>query len=1082
MKKQLRSMMLIVGLIAVPYALHADDTDIYINRAPPDGARPKVMFTLDIRPNVGSSICQGANCKPYFDYFRAQDDDLVDAELAGLTALDFFDLLRLSLLVVMGNKDLKEVEVGLLLPHNAENDNACKKELKDNPNPRCSSGGAIIRGFRPLSVNGSREEIGASLKKATRLIVDGGGNINHPYQGSAMFFEFYRYLTGRDIVTGHYGAIDFEKGNSADRNTNMNAYAPASWDSRIESGTRYISPFSAGDECSKVYSMTFFGADIDGNAPVALIEASPASGGMGINQKLPKDDHFASVINFLHNSTTLGNHKVQSYFFVRTNGEFNSALAMAEAGGTENPKIIDTSNPGQLVDEITATFREILATSTTFVAASVPVNVFNRASIINNVYIALFQAAAEPYWTGNVKKLQIDSSTTNIPRLVDALGQDAVINEGRIRFDALTFWTDPTLLTDSDPDQNLFAGRDGRHVARGGAGQQIPGFATNDPGVTNSLGKRTLFYLDTATAAPALRALEATSTLAANTDVLAQLGPIAAPKTALQLLQYIRGYDLQAADANGDGVPDRARKWIMGDPLHSRPLPVNYGALSGYSKTNPAIFIAVGSNDGFMRLIRNTKQSNAGQSGQEAWAFIPPEGMKVQTRLEKNNADSTDRHPYSVDGIPTVLMNDVDQDGTIDAGDSVTLFFGLRRGGNAYYALDVTNPEQPQFKWRVTSASPDFSELGQSFSTPRVGVIEHVGSECSPAASPCALPVLIFGGGFDTNKDFDGFGSNDAKGRAIFVVNAATGSLIWKAVPGSTGPDTSDERIFRHSGLTDSIPSDLAIADTDGDGITDRVLVGDTGGKVWRVDFTRGATPSDNRRNWKLTLLANLGRHYSNNRLNDRRFFHEPDIVPFKDPDGRRYDAVVIGSGDRENPLDYGGAPDNYFYMIKDRNTGVGSASDSTLTHDGLGDITSGCLLTTCAPGPEPSLANGWKLRLADVGEKSLSAPVTVGGRVFFTTYVPTGTDRSCAPSEGIGFAYAVALSNGNPVFANYDDNDSQLAVTDRREQLKSAGIPAQVVFVPGMPANRNILRPDLTFTEAPTSARFRTFWQRVQE
>ena len=29
------------------------------------------------------------------------------------------------------------------------------------------------------------------------------------------------------------------------------------------------------------------------------------------------------------------------------------------------------------------------------------------------------------------------------------------------------------------------------------------------------------------------------------------------------------------------------------------------------------------------------------------------------------------------------------------------LIFGLRRGGNYYYALDVTNPTVPKYLWRI---------------------------------------------------------------------------------------------------------------------------------------------------------------------------------------------------------------------------------------------------------------------------------------------------------------------------------------------------------------------------------------------
>ena len=92
----------------------------------------------------------------------------------------------------------------------------------------------------------------------------------------------------------------------------------------------------------------------------------------------------------------------------------------------------------------------------------------------------------------------------------------------------------------------------------------------------------------------------------------------------------------------------------------------------------------------------------------------------------------------------------------------------------------------------------------------------------------------MFAGGYDVNKDKRGvIGSDDSEGNAMYVVDAETGSLIWKARGGSGGGGN----VFVHSKLVDSIPSTLSVADTDGDGLTDRMLVGDTGGNIWRADI-----------------------------------------------------------------------------------------------------------------------------------------------------------------------------------------------------------------------------------------------------
>jgi hypothetical protein len=40
----------------------ADDTDIYVNSATPTDSEPLVMFSLDYRPNLGSTACNGDEC------------------------------------------------------------------------------------------------------------------------------------------------------------------------------------------------------------------------------------------------------------------------------------------------------------------------------------------------------------------------------------------------------------------------------------------------------------------------------------------------------------------------------------------------------------------------------------------------------------------------------------------------------------------------------------------------------------------------------------------------------------------------------------------------------------------------------------------------------------------------------------------------------------------------------------------------------------------------------------------------------------------------------------------------------------
>jgi type IV pilus assembly protein PilY1 len=1017
-----------------------DDTDVYLNPGAglPPGSEPLVMFSLDYRPNLGSTACNGDQC----------DALIAEGYLPPVGPYTFFDVLRAALRKVMD--PLEGVRVGLMLNHTHESN--C-----EGPDAgKCSNGGYIAMGFESFLVgdaNGAKARFHGILDA---MPTPQGGQ-SHSYQGKELFFEFFRYLTGQGIYNAHNGWTDYFTDNKKNLDADGARY---DWDASIESGANYVTPLATAGECTSIYTVnSMFFVSNQGNDSDSAIEAEVVDGGFGI--KVGNND-FAGVVGYLNDAdlangnygdapTIDGAQKVTSYFLVDERAINKTTVGYAQAGGTGVPLAL-SQDPDELVRTLQDIFAQILSVSTTFVAASVPVNVFNRAEIVDNVYVALFQVDQDkkPAWIGNLKKLRL-SDIDGTSLLVDALDNPAIAGDGRIRRDALTLWTDPWTLPPPDPDEKEVDQRDGRSVARGGAGQQLPGFVGGSPGLVNAPGNRRLYYDRGGSLLPL------NVDVAAATDLQGDLGAATANEAG-ELIAFARGNDIDDLDRDGD--IDDAREWIFGDPLHSRPLPLNYGARSGYSVTNPAIYLAVASNDGFLHFIRNTMPGGA-QSGAEAWAFMPRTAMGAHKTLRANGVGTP--HPYTVDGSPVAYIEDLNNNGSIEAGESAYLYVGMRRGGKALYALDVSNPENPALLWTIEKGAGDFAELGYTFSTPRVG---HVDIGSGPQ------PVLVFGGGYDMNKDDrSGVGTNDVEGAAIFVVDALNGDLIWKA----RGPvGVSSSQVFQHPDLVDSIPSPVSVGDTDGDLLLDRVVVGDTGGNVWRADIQGPDTAA-----WKLTRLAVLGRHLGGGKADDRRFFHRPDLVQAKDDKGA-FDAVLIGSGDRPDPLDGGGVVENWFYMIKDRNVVPGSGVDVDIEPVDLGDVTDNCLQEGGACAVD--LTNGWRLQLEDTGEKSLATPLTIAGRVFFTTYIPQGgvtAGSVCAPSEGRGRLYAVALQDASSV-VNYDTTDDDpskpdeaTTKSDRSTNLNAPGIPAEVVSIPP----NKVLRPDLQVDELNIDTRWRTFW-----
>jgi len=126
-------------------------------------------------------------------------------------------------------------------------------------------------------------------------------------------------------------------------------------------------------------------------------------------------------------------------------------------------------------------------------------------------------------------------------------------------------------------------------------------------------------------------------------------------------------------------------------------------------------------------------------------------------------------------------------------------------------------------------------------------------------------PVLIFGGGYSpSTKDGAEIGTDDSRGRGVFIVDAQTGSLIHQF--GGSGANTP------LPGIANSIPSSVAVLDGNGDGLTDRIYATDIQGNVWRMDM-----PSANTATWSGFKFAALGDKSSV--AGDRRFFSGPTVA-----------------------------------------------------------------------------------------------------------------------------------------------------------------------------------------------------------
>jgi len=546
-----------------------------------------------------------------------------------------------------------------------------------------------------------------------------------------------------------------------------------------------------------------------------------------------------------------------------------------------------------------------------------------------------------------------------------------------------------------------------------------------------------------------------------------------------ELLLYARGFDVGTrASPAGDRAANptsptntgiSGRPWMLGAVLHSKPLAINYGRRIAGSNTDD-VRVVFGSAGGLLHMVND-------RDGAESWAFMPQATMGSLAAL-RENAPGTPL-PYGVDGQPLVLIRDRAPPGGVRGTigdvtavadnpatavdetvlpDRVLLFFGLRRGGSAYYAMDITDPDAPRLLWRidtsgllrageaapVTGSAAQFAGLGLAFSTPQVARlrVDVSGVVQDANADVATRTVLVFGGGYNggrntagvrLGKDFnnsrnaipgqrvgrdDGTGATRAadRGNALFMVDAATGELIWRAVRStdSTASYEAASLSYRHPMMVDSIPSEVTVVDTDNDTFTDRLYVGDTGGRLWRADFA-STLPSQ----WTVTPLASVGRHATNNVENDRRIFFAPDYVPIRSTVSRNgIDLVLFGTGDREDPFNL--TTRNDFFALRDDDLISGRTPAQIITTENddalaqLADFNDVTNTPSGDLGDISAMPTGYRFTYPRSGEKHFSAPVTLGGTTTFTTYVPPDPTaagaRICTPSEGVSRLFTIGV------------------------------------------------------------------------
>lgn len=705
--------------------------------------------------------------------------------------------------------------------------------------------------------------------------------------------------------------------------------------------------------------------------------------------------------------------------------------SMAKVGGG---KYFATSDYNELSTAILKVLNEVQAVNSVFSSASLPVSVNAQGTYLNQIFLGMFRpdASANPRWLGNLKQYQfileyldpsIPDPNTATLKLGDSTGAPAISSAGTgfITPDAISYWTQKNTTTAPDSTGGFFINDargvggafdspDGELVEKGGAAQQLRvSNLTVNYASTPSSPRRLYTYCPGGSGCNSSLFHSSNAFATTNSAITYDmLGSTASARTAL--INWVRGED-NFGDEKSPGSPYTVRPSIHGDVLHSRPVVINYGDTRG-------LVAYYGANDGVFRAVNGSQIGAIGSvpAGGELWGLVLPEFFSKLNRQRINSPElklpsivlsGAQSKDYFVDGSAGVYQK-LKADGTID---KAYLYLTMRRGGRFIYALDVSDPTDPKFMWKISATDTGFDELGQTWSRPRVTLVKGY-----------ANPVLVFGAGYDPAEDAEP-PTSDTMGRGIFVVDAVTGVRVWKAVytAGTTScSGTSTQAACAVSGMNWGIPADISFVDRDNDGKTDRFYAADLGGNVWRVDLepTAGNTPDK----WQVTKFAALGCGTGSCTLGTtpRKFFFPPSVVSVGVTGASgSYDAVMLGSGDREHPLTSTATGSSYnvvnrFYMLKDTMTGKDASSSIVITEAATS------LFDASSAAYNRSLS-GFYTTFA-TGEKSVNASTTVRGTTFFGTNKPTPpSTTSCTSNLGVAKGYALNPFTGTFDFTVYE-------------------------------------------------------------
>ncbi|MFV5593248.1 pilus assembly protein [Acinetobacter junii] len=542
-------------------------------------------------------------------------------------------------------------------------------------------------------------------------------------------------------------------------------------------------------------------------------------------------------------------------------------------------------------------------------APTIPQDPLNPAIIQDKAYFPQFKPTPDEnyqLWAGNLKKYRVNSNG----RLLDKK-DNYIFDSTGILVDNYDLWS-PEINPDLALDALETVQGSVKFALMGGAKSQLKLRTSLLENGTQVVNRKLLTNRTAVVSGSTTTFGSGTSLKQVTLNYLTDTGYKDDPKRGY--LMSLLGYDVDGVattpssiDATYLSTAKELRQ--LGAVMHSSPLLFsNEGKVAYNNLTNSLVtsnrkdFVMYGTTQGLIHIVD-------AETGKEKFTFAPNEMVDNQPSAFLSSTvaqGGLNNLFYGVDAPWTTHTEYVvKEDGTLTVGGGQNntqgkqiLYGGLRMGGQSYYALDVSDIDEPKLKFhinpsKVTSTTDPLYYMGQSWSKPKLAWVNWAGSR---------KLVMFVGGGYDSGYESDTYNQINAKGAGVYMFDAESGALLWwSSSNASTSLATTTTGVIglNHPEMKYSVVSDIKTADRDNDGLVDHLYFGDLGGQVFRVDLNNNAKTIGE---FSKRAIRILNLHQTNG--TSPRFYAEPSFSTYKNAEnGSLFAVISIASGNRSSPL-----------------------------------------------------------------------------------------------------------------------------------------------------------------------------------